>query len=75
MIGLSTQPEGLLFSLHATSAQVAFCFVFLGNYMFISDQNVIAENSINRNCIFSSPWESKQLHVRLFPVCLKYPTY
>ena len=43
--------------------------------MFISDQNFIAKSNINRNCIFSSPWEPKHLHVRLFPLCLKlkYP--
>ena len=26
--------------------------------MFISDQNVIAKSNIDRNCIFSSCWES-----------------
>ena len=39
---------------------MAFCFVFLGNYIFISDQNVITEGIRNRICIFSSLWESER---------------
>ena len=62
MIGLSTKHKDLLLSLHARSAEMlAFCFVFLGNYIFISDQNVITEGIRNRICIFfSSHWESRR---------------
>ena len=32
-----------------------FCFLFLGSYIFIYDQNVNAKSNRNRNCIFYSP--------------------
>ena len=35
-------------------------FVFLGNYIFISDQNVITQSNRNRTCIFSSSSESRR---------------
>ena len=31
-----------------------FCFVFLGNCIFISDQNINAKSNRNRNCVFHS---------------------
>ena len=34
-------------------------FVFLGSYIFISDQNAITEGIRNRILIFSSPWGSR----------------
>ena len=37
----------------------------LRSYIFISDQKVKAKSSGNRNCIFSSPWESQGSHIEL----------
>ena len=44
-IGLTIPPnfEGLLLTLHATLFQMVFCFAFLGNDIFISDQKVKAK--------------------------------
>ena len=41
---------------------MAFRFVFLGNYIFISDQNVITEGIRNRICIFFIPLGIQTLH-------------
>ena len=38
--------------------QYYFKRFLLGSYIFISDQKVKAKSNRNRNCIFSSPWES-----------------
>ena len=43
-----------------------FCFAFLRSYIFISDQKVKAKNNRNRNCIFSSTWESQASHIGSF---------
>ena len=68
MIGLSTQHKDLLLSLHARSAEMpAFCFVFLGNYIFISDQNVITEGIRNRICIFFLPLGNPDVAFLVWP--------
>ena len=52
-----------------------FCFAFLGSYIFISDQKVKAKSNRNRNCIFSSPWESQRSHIGSFLLYSTYPPY
>ena len=52
--------------------QTVFCFAFLGSYIFIFYQKVKAKSNRNRNCIFSSPWESQGSHTGSFLLCFTY---
>ena len=42
---------------------MVLCFVFLGNSIFISDQNINSKSNRNRNCTFLFPWESHRSQV------------
>ena len=53
--------------------QTAFCFAFLGSYIFVSDKKVKAKSNRNRNCIISFHWESRGSHIGSFLLCFRYP--
>ena len=76
-VGFTTQLWGLV--THSTCKIISngFCFVFLRNDIFVSDQNVKAKSKRNKNCLYLFSWEFQGSHVGYFfytsHICHAFP--
>ena len=69
-MGYTSNFECLLLTLHGTLFKTVF--VFIGNYILISDPNFYARSTRKRNCVLPFPRESQGSHDGLFLFCLLF---